>query len=116
MNVLSVEKDENFNVSGRIHVTIRARQLNNLKLDRLWKAFALGCAPINLHHYDTPGNLGFDPKVQCIYYCTVYSQEELKFDAFLRAMKDLEDQKIKEDDLTYQAESMFAMLKKNWMA
>jgi hypothetical protein len=115
MNVLSVEKDENFNVSGRIHVTIRARQLDHQMLEHLWKLRPMACAPINMHHYDNISNTGFDPKVQCIYYCDVYSSEEIKFNAFLRDMKDLEDQKIKEDDLTYQAESMFAMLKKNWM-
>jgi hypothetical protein len=43
------------------------------------------------------------------------ASEEIKFNAFLRDMKDLEDQKIKEEDLAYQAESMFAMLKKSWM-
>ena len=114
MQVLEAKKADDFDKSARINVTVRARHLDWKQLEQKWKCHNMGCAPINMHHYDTPGNLGFDPKVQCIYYCDVYSDEELKFEAFLTDMKAMEDRKIKEENQVYQADSMLAMLKK-WM-
>jgi hypothetical protein len=114
MQVISAEKDKDFDKNALINVTIRARQLDWQRLESLWEGRMMGRAPINMHHYDTPGNLGFDPKVQCIYYCSVYSHEELKFNAFLTEMKALEDLKIKGENEVYQAESMLKMLK-GWM-
>ncbi len=115
MKVIAAEKDKNFDKNALINITIRARHLDWQQLERLWKKRMLSCAPINMHHYDTPGNLGFDPKVQCIYYCSVYCNEERQFNEFLNDMKDMEDIRIKCEDEYSQAESMLNMLKTKWM-
>jgi len=114
MQVILAEKDKNFDKNGVINITIRARQLDQMKLEQKWKDRMLSHAPINMHHYDTPGNLGFDPKVQCIYYCSVYSHEERKLHMFLVEMKAMEDLKIKGEDCVYQADEMLKMLN-NWI-